>query len=637
MSNLDLFKSKPSAGKKWTMPSAFPRLDGAKMLCVDVETFDEGIGAGTGPSVRTGGYIAGIGVCADGDRSWYFPMRHANSKNLNPDVVLRWAREELTRPEQPKLGHNLLYDLDYLAEDGVHVQGDLHDTSIAEPLIDEHAFSYSLDTLGKKYVGETKDDKALYEWCAWRYGGKPDRKQAGNIWRAPAEMVGPYAEQDVRLPFKIYAKQQDIIRNEGLENVYALERRLMPLLLAMRRVGVRVDKNKSNAISEMLESRIKRDYKTLHGILGDKININSANDLAKAFDRLGLEYPRTKTGKPSFVQDFLSRHEHQLPRLITDIRKWEKFKGTFIDGYVEKYAVGGRIHALFHQLRNDEYGTISGRFSSSNPNLQNIPSRDPELGPLVRSLFVPEDGHMWYSADYSQIEYRLLLHYAEGEAAEGIRAEFEKNPHTDYHALVAEWAGIERKPAKALNFGIIYGMGVKTMAKNFGWTMEQAEHFLELYEEKIPFARTLLKGAGAVANSRGYVRTLEGRRARFNMYEPAEYGKWKSYPLERAKEVYQGKRLKRAFTYSALNKVVQGSAADVMKRGMVDIWESGVCDVLGIPGITVHDELNWSVPQTKYAEEALAEAVRLMENCAPEVKVPLVVDVESGVDWGNCK
>jgi DNA polymerase I-like protein with 3'-5' exonuclease and polymerase domains len=620
----------------WKMPTTLPRLDAAKVISIDCETYDPDLEE-SGPSVRSGGYIAGIAIGADDERAWYLPIRHATGANLDSDMVLRWAREELTRPSQDKLGHNLLYDLDYLVEAGVHVEGELYDTSLAEPLIDEHAYSYSLDALARKYLDERKHDELLYEWCHRSFGGKPGRKQAGNIWRAPASLVGPYGEQDARLPFKIHKKQLALLESEQLLDIYNLERALVPMILAMRRVGVRVDGSRSQELSNMLDERIIRESDAITALIGRELNVNAAKDIAQAFDMLGLEYPTTEKGAPSFVKEFLEKHPHELTNLILNQRKWAKFKGTFADGYIDRYAIGDRIHAQFHQLRTDKNGTISGRFSSSDPNLQNIPIRDEELGPMMRSLFICEPEHFWYSADYSQIEFRILLHFASGEVAESIRETYRTHPKTDYHALVSEWSGLDRKPAKNLNFGVAYGMGLDTMCAMYGWTRQQGERFMATYEENIPFAKGLLKQATKAAERRGYVRTLYGRRSRFNKWEPARRGLKNVTALthEAAKEKWPNTTLKRAFTYSALNKVIQGTAADIMKKAMLKIWQSGVCEMIGVPQLTVHDELDWSAPKTQYAEEAMRETKHIMESIAPELKVPLIVDVERGRSWGD--
>lgn len=616
----------------WTCPEEFPRLKDASMLCIDVETCDTGIRQGKGPGeFLADGYICGIAVAVPEGQAWYFPMRHQQGANLDPDTVIAWAKDALTKAHQPKLFTNALYDLGWLAQAGIKVPGPYHDIQIAEPLLDEHALSYSLETLSQKYLGEGKESNLLYNWLSQAYGGTPDRKhQGGRIHLAPATLVGPYAESDVRLPLQILTKQKVLLKEERLLDLYNLECRLLPMLLAMRRRGVPVDLEKASLLQDTLKLRITRDQEKINQLAGNEINIDAAADLERLFLKLDLPMYYTAKGNPSFTKEVLQKSPHEACKLIQDIRRWSKFENTFIKG-IFSHAVNGKIHCSFHPLRTDENGTISGRLSSSKPNLQNQPSRDKELAPLVRGIFVPEKDCVWQKDDYSQIEYRLFLHYASGTAAEKIRQQYRENPATDYHALVADWSGLDRTPAKGLNFGVLYGLGEEATASNNHWTREQAKIFLKLYHEKIPFARPLLESTAAVAEKRGYVKTLLGRRSRFVLWEPRGRRSHKSVPFEQAQKEWPGQTLKRAFGYTALNRILQGSAADIMKKAMVDIWESGVCEYVDVPHLTVHDELDWSVhPDTApYMEEVK----RLMEHTV-ELKLPLLVDSKIGESWG---
>jgi DNA polymerase I-like protein with 3'-5' exonuclease and polymerase domains len=621
------------------------------MISIDIEGYDPGLEKGLGPGTRMGGFICGLAVGVPEGRTWYFPMRHEGGGNMDPETVLRWARTELTRRGQPKVGTNLIYDLDYLAEAGVHVEGPFWDIQNAEALLDENFLRYSLDAIALRRVGEGKDDTQLYDWLARAFGGNAARSaQASRIWRAPPELVGPYAEADVRLPLEVFREQKKLLEKDHLWDLFQIETRLVPLLLAMKRRGVRVDVEKAQRVGEELEGRLLRDMKRIHDWVGFDIDIWNASSLARAFEKLSLPYPLTqKTRKPSFTKPWLENHPHEFAKLVMEMRKWEKFKATFLEGHILGHAIRGRIHTSFHQLKSDQGGTVSGRFSSSGPNLQNIPVRDKELGPLVRSIFLPDEGHRWHKDDYSQIEYRGFVHFAYEtlkndpderirEAVRGVRDEYRKNPETDYHVLCSEWSGLERKSAKNLNFGKIYGMGLKTMCIQYGWTMEQAKEFMSLYDEHVPFASALLKRAAEVAERRGFIKTILGRRCRFNQWEPrerpAEGQRWEPMSRERAAIEYKGMKLKRAMCYAALNRILQGSAADIMKMGMVEVWESGVCDVLGPPLLTVHDELDWSEPPTREAAEAMAEAKRIMETCIP-LNIPTFVDSEVGPSWGE--
>lgn len=286
--------------------------------------------------------------------------------------------------------------------------------------------------------------------------------------------------------------------------------------------------------------------------------------------------------------------------------------------------------------------------SSSNPNLQNIPARDPEMGPLIRGLFYPEEGEQWVSHDWSQVEYRLLTHYGQGASAEAAREAYKTDPTTDFHQFTAELTGLERKPAKNVNFGLVYGMGKKKLARDLGLPMEQAEEIFAIYHHKQAFVREFSRAANRAASQRGYVKTLSGRRRRFEYWEPKDWELAsgvkpttdKAEAKERAQQAAEalGKQprlaLKRAYTHKAANSIIQGGAADLMKKAIVDVWESGVCDELGPPLLTVHDELAWSRPCTSAGEQAIQHARQLMIDVWPALRVPLMVDEERGDNWG---
>lgn len=635
-----------------------PNLESAKEIVIDVETKDLNLLTKGPGAARKDGHIVGLGVGVEG-KQWYFPIRHEypGSKNMNPEQVLSWARKELCRPNQPKIGANLMYDLEFLAAENVHVEGPFNDIQYAEPLLNEHAFSYSLDAQAKKYLNESKVDDALYEWLHTKYGGSKGRKQAGNIWRAPIDLVTPYVLGDVDLPLRIFKKQQVALENEGLMNLFDIESRLIPLLLAMRLRGVKVDVAKSRSLNNDFGARIRELQIKLNNIAGIEVNCNAAASIAIAADKLGIKYPRTKKTKaPSFVSKWLENHNHELMKTIYSLRKLEKVRGTFTESYILNNAVNGRIHCQFHPLRNDEYGTVSGRYSSSNPNLQNIPARDEILAPLIRGLFIPEEGEDWYKFDWSQIEYRCLAHYALGRGANEIREQFRRDPKTDYHVmtqnLIKDKTGrdIGRKPTKNINFGLVYGMGKPALCNNLGLSKEEGEELFEAYFEGVPFVQETTRKISSVSSRRGYIKTLLGRRARFPFWEE---GKWRSADEKAEIEKEKGSdwfklttdrnlarkkwgRVQRARTHKAANSLFQGSAADLMKLAMVQVWESGVCDVTGAPLLTVHDELDFSIPRTNEGQEAAKEIKHIMETCY-ELKVPLIADMEIGTNWGNVK
>lgn len=616
----------------WLPPKEFPDLSAASVIAVDCETYDPNLRKNGPGAFRKDGHIVGVAVGTDDGKRWYFPVRHeSNEANLPPENVFRWLRDQLRRPEQPKVGANLMYDAEFLSAEGVEMAGDWLDVQIAEPLLDESAISYSLEAISTKYLGVGKESSDLDRWCARAYGGRPDSSQRKNIYRTPPSIVGPYAEGDVDRPLRIIEKQLDLLENQGLSELFSVESALLPMLVAMRKRGVRVDVTAAESLDEEWSRRIL-------AVQGDlSVDVWAANSIAKVCDKNGIPYPRTpKTKAPSFTSEWLESHDHPIMRTIRDVRRLDKARGTFIRGYVLDAHVDGFVRTRFNPLRSDQGGAISGRFSSANPNLQNVPARDEEIGPLVRGLFLPDEGEDWVRFDWSQIEFRCLVHHGIGRGADVARRMYREDSSTDFHRMVSDLTGVPRKPAKTINFGLVYGMGKAKLARSLELELSEAENMFSLYHEKLPFVRDTYQAAMRLANETGVIRTLLGRTRRFDLWEE-KFSRERKTPLpeDKAREKY-GRNVQRAYTYKALNALLQGDAADIMKKAMVKIWQSGICTVLGPPLLTVHDELDWSAPRTPEAAEALLECQHIMETCV-ELSVPLVADVEVGSDWGHLK
>ena len=329
----------------------------------------------------------------------------------------------------------------------------------------------------------------------------------------------------------------------------------------------------------------------------------------------------------SFQKDWLEGHEHELPQLIVRARKLNKARTTFIDKMIMNHAFNGRIHAEAHPMRNDRGGTVSGRFSYSNPNLQQVPARDPEIGNLIRSLFIPEEGCQWGVFDYSQQEPRLTVHYASQMNLTGAKeaVELYTEDAADFHQIVADMANIPRKQAKMINLGLSYGMGKEKLIRELGLDDTQAEKLFQQYHAKVPFIRALQDQCARVAMERGYIKTFAGRRCRFDLWE-GRYERNLPLPLKEAKEKY-GDDLKRSYTYKALNRLIQGSAADMTKLAMIGLWEEGI-----VPHLQVHDEVDISIENREQANTV----TKIMENCV-KLAVPLLVDQELGKSWGEIK
>lgn len=635
----------PESG--WRAPTDLPDLRGCKRIAVDVETCDPTL-ATLGPGVRSGGYIAGLAVGTDRGGRWYLPIRHHGGDNLNPDRVLQWAFRELNAFDGEIVGTNILYDLDYLAEVGVtfpHVKRFL-DVQTAEPLLDENRLSFRLDVLAEHYLGENKREAMLKEAAiAYGFGGSVGEMKS-NLWRLPARYVGAYAEGDVDLPLRVLACQEPLLEAQGLNPIFDVETRLVPLLLAMRRRGVAVDVEGAERVRARLIKARDDCLAEVKRLAGPQAELMEPESFYRALMDRGLPVPVTpKTKKPSVKKEWLAQYkDDELVSAIMRGRVPNTLINTFLDGHVLGHAVNGRIHCEFIQLKRDEGGTIA-RFASANPNLQNLPSRDGELAPLVRGLFVPEPGHLWAQIDLSQIEYRLLVHYARGVGAREARQQYIEDDKTDFHKLAATMAGLDvndkllRKRIKIVNFTKVYGGGIPKLAMGLECDLQAAKQFSDNYDRRLPFVKKTFDEAMGTAELSGEVHTVLGRIQRFPLWEPIFWENAERRPVmprEQAEKAF-GDKIRRALTYAALNRVLQGSAADLLKKAMVDIWESGLCDddMLGPPLLTVHDELDFDAPDTTEGREALLEAKHLMEVAVP-LQVPVKAEMEIGANWGEC-
>lgn len=631
----------------WKPPTTFPRLDSAKMLCVDFETRDPDLlthGPGWGRGV---GHIVGAAIGTDDGGRWYFPMRHTvGDGNLPPEAVIAWLKDVLSNPHQDKVFANAQYDLGWAAESGItNIAGNIIDVQIAEPLLDEHARSYSLDTLAQKYLGEGKVDDALYAWCQRAYGGKEGRPQAGNIWRAPPCLVGPYAEGDVDLPLRIWQKQKPLLEEQGLMELYKIEAVLPRILVGMRMKGVRVDVDGAERVKERLAASAAEAVRRCKVIAGMDVDIWAAQSIARALDKCGIEYPKTAKGAPSFESQWLDNHPAEITTLIRDARRYSKAGATFIDGYILDKHSRGRVHAQFHQLRGDDGGTVVGRFASSTPNLTNIPARDPELGKLIRSLWLPEESEQWTVYDFSQIQFRIYVHYAIGGGAEAARERYRNDPATDYHNLagdlIRENTGLvlERKAIKCCNFAIAFSGGKATVSQLLGIPLDEAAKLVEQYHDGLPFIKATANKIAQVAQQRGYIKGILGRRHRFDQWEPRSWdkrGKYKARDkdgLMAEMGTTNERDVVRSFVHLGANRLCQDGEGTAMKKALVDCYHAGIFETIGNPLAIVHDDINFSTNGSPEHEAALTEAKHIMEN-AIKWNVPLLCSRADGANWG---
>jgi len=772
---------------EWMPPQGFPDLSEAKEIAIDLETCDPNLEK-YGPGwPRKDGYIIGYAVAVDGWQG-YYPVAHQGGGNLDKRIVENFIKQVLLLPCD-KIMHNAAYDCGWLKAQGFEIKGRVIDTMLAAAVLDENRFSYSLNALGFEYLKQTKSEQGLREAAA-DFGVDPKK----DMWKLPAMYVGAYAEQDAALTLKLWHHFQTLLRREEVESIFDLETELLPVLIDLTYKGIQFDRDKASRLIDQMQDREKKIMAEIKKSVGVGVDIWAAASVAIAFDKQGIQYPRSKTNLPSFTKTFLETCEHPLAKLIVEAREINKTYGTFLQPYLDFSAADGRIHPHVNQLRSDDGGTVTGRlcihgdtiletsrgnfriedytpsghdlilthcgryrkilrkflkgteqmlkitlengasvtctaghrmltksgwkhlrdikqgeeifsnvdqqsrfkkhptrtgsgesihcgrdtqprtsddqgtcpYSSSkvreilvmgearvwdieveedhsyvaggivhhnsmaSPNLQQVPARHPVIGPAIRGLFLPEDGQLWASNDFSSQEPRILVHYASLLGLPGVdkvMQSYQEDPDTDFHQMVADMAGIDRKQAKVLGLSITYGAGKNKIAAQLGLPVDEAGEIIRDFHTKVPFLRGTIDAVMRRIEhpaSGGCIRTLLGRKCRFPLFEPVAWGINKALPYEQAVVEY-GPRVKRAMTYKGLNRLIQGSAADQTKAAMLRLHKAGFNILL-----QVHDELALSVNNREEAEEA----AQLMCQAA-DLEVPSRVDVEIGPSWGE--
>ena len=613
------------AATEWNCPETFPDLKDAKYIAIDLETKDLDLKSRGSGAIQGRGEIVGIAVAVDG-WSGYYPIAHEGGGNLDKRIVLEWFKK-VCATDAIKIFHNAMYDVCWIKSYGIQLNGHIIDTMVMASLIDENRIWYSLNSVSFDYLGEVKDEKALKEAAdSWGIDAKKE------MYKLPAMYVGNYAEKDAELTLELFKTLSREIKKQNLTNIFDLETQLFPCLIDMKFKGVRVDVQKAHELKKKLSTEEENLIQEIKKETGIETQIWAARSIAEVFQKLSLPYETTeKTGAPSFTKNFLSTHANPLVKKIAKARELNKAHTTFIDTIL-KHEHRGRIHADINPIRSDTGGTVTGRFSYSNPNLQQIPARNKELGPLIRSLFLPEVDHKWGCFDYSQQEPRLVVHYAAttepisfDQSVTKIVEKFKDNS-VDFHQTVADMAKISRTQAKVINLGLFYGMGKAKLQAELGLqTKAEAEELFNQYHENVPFVRELMNSTSKHAQTSGSIGTLLGRRCRFDKWEPNQFGMHKAMSFEEAERTYGRGRIRRAYTYKALNKLIQGSAADMTKKAMLDLYKEGI-----IPHIQIHDELDISIQ----SDDQVKKIIEIMEDAVTLV-VPNKVDYESGNTWGD--
>lgn len=624
---------------EWVPPKLdeLPNWNDGKRICIDVETRDDQLTT-LGPGVRRGAYITSVQFAIEDGPSYFLPIRFGGGDNLDPTKVMAYIKEQTDKFTGTIVGANLQYDLDHLGQEGITFPETkwFRDIQVAGPILDEYMHSYALAALAKHYELPGKDDTDLKEAC--RAHGikviKNSRKWMGEVWKLPARYVKDYGIQDVLLPLQILRMQERQIDHQNLWQIYDLESKVLPVLLKMRRKGVRIDTAKLQKIEDHSVQQETEALEQLHQHTGVRVKVGDVwqtDPLVEALGTQGIEVPKTidkktgeKTDTDSVAAEFLSGLDNPVADCILSARRANKTRTTFVS-LVREHMINGRVHCTFNQLRKTKddgalVGTITGRLSSSNPNMQFQPSKG-----MWREIYVPDEGKQWCSCDYSQQEFRLVVSYAVKANCRGAIAAaqaYHDDPDIDSHQAVANLVGISRSPAKTINFGVIYGMGGGKMCNKLDLPTEmrpykygkegeyeaagpEGQALLDKFHEKAPYLMQLSKKAQRRAEQAGFVITLLGRKCRF----PAKNGR-------------------RDWTHKALNKVIQGSAADQTKQAMVDV-DAALPDFLQLQ---IHDELDGSISCIEEAHEV----ARIMRDCCP-IEVPVKVDIEIGPSWGEAR
>jgi DNA polymerase I-like protein with 3'-5' exonuclease and polymerase domains len=644
-------------------------LNGIDTVAIDIETYDPNLKTKGSGAIRKDGFICGIAVATKNDLA-YFPLRHSDTDIDYQRINKIWEilnNKIFQNDKITKVFHNAMYDVCWIrAVTGKMIKGRIVDTMIAASVIDENRFKYSLDALSKDYLNEEKYKYDLQQ-KTMEWSGGTVKDPMTNMHKLPASIVKEYAKQDVNLTYKLWnlfdKKIDEVLytKDDGEQKtcrkIFELETKLFLCLVDMKFKGVRIDRSKAVLFGRHLKKRRDQIINAIQSKTSIRVDIWAAASIKKLLDHLHIkDYKVTPKSKmPQLPKDYLRTHNNKCLRMIAKAREYDKAVNTFIDGLLE-YVHEDRIHADINQIRSDTGGTVTGRFSMSNPNLQQIPAKG-YIGSKMRELFIPEEGHKWGSFDYSQQEPRIVVHYAIKlglPGTESLKEQFDKDD-ADFHQIVADMANISRKQAKTINLGLFYGMGKIKLQKELGLDQRQAKELFNEYHGRVPFVKQLSQELIAFAKENKLLFTLYDRFCRFDRWETTnkewnpEINRFNEVPLytkEQAMEAFKAEMLDKykenkidanymdyferyytpAFTYKALNRLIQGSAADMTKKAMVDLYDKGI-----IPHIQIHDELCFST--TDHEAELIKST---MENAIP-LKVKNKVDFEYGLNWGTIK
>lgn len=664
----------------WTPPaiSDLPSWKGAKRIAIDAETRDPSIGNKMGSGSLRDGYTVGWAFAIDGGPKHYLPFRHEGGDNLPFDEVMRYLKSNIKDFDGEYVGANLSYDVDYGYSDGFEWNRDamFRDIQIADPLLYELHLSYSLKNIGERYGVEAKDESTLLE-AARAHGLDPKK----GLWRLPGRYVGRYGEQDVASPLEILRKQEERIDNEGLRQIWDLETRTLPVLVRMRRRGVRIDFDKLEQIEKWAETQEQEALNLIKHQTGVRVafgDVWKPGALAPALEAIGMRLQKTSTGAPQIDRFLLGGSDHPVCEAILRARKVNKIRTTFAQS-IRRYSVNGRLHCTFNQIaredeEGDQKGVRYGRLSATDPNLQQQPSpdRDPEIAGEWRKIFIPEEGAIWGCNDYSQQEPRWTTHFAavmDLPRAREAALRYQTDPNTDNHDMmtrlihgdeqvekwIAEGLGdykVNRGYSKNIFLGLCYGEGGAKLCRDikkptrwmvtYGWGRDKQVEYFETQREAMAYKMQI---------QRGYIREtagLEGQNIIDKFDTEVPYvRKLAGAATERAEargfvSTILGRRLNFErrddgtfdYTHKALNRIIQGSSADQTKLAICELDRAG-----HFIQLQVHDETDGSfgtVAEAKAAGDIMRDCI-LSAVGDQKIWVPFKVDTEVGKSWGSLR
>ncbi len=623
-------------------PAVFPDLTGIDIVQLDAETD----GLKWVQRDRPIGWA--LGNERDGDR--YFAFGHSVGNNCTREQWREWARRELRGKHIEN--HSTKFDIHMSRVDGVDLveQGcTFHDVAHAAALLDDHRQDFGLNALGLDFLNE----------------GKLEIGRKDDLASLPAGLVGAYACRDTKLVRDLVRVQKPLLAAEGLDRVQALENNVIPVVVEMEKNGMPLDLPLLERWERMSARILEKMQWELRRAAGFAVNVDSPKDLVRLAHTCGIkdeEFARTPSGQPSFTAAEMGRFAERAPAMLLAFRigKVKDLRSKYLVKYSSEH-VGGILYPRLWQIMTDEGGTVSGRFSCTAPNAQQILSADKHLRVyawlreyalrycddatksddfLIKRLFVPRHGASWLSSDARQIEFRLFSHYAQSRAildryraapsqeVIGSKHVWTSGPEADFHSIVSKIimqgrADVTRTEVKQCNFAKVYGGGPGTIARTLGIEMGAARELSASYDEQFPEAKILGDRCSRTAESRGYVFTLLGRRSRF----PVVPTRVKDWHTGGTKEV-----MKRDRTHKALNCVLQGGGADINKLKLVELYQER--QALGVTmRLTVHDSIEGDID-----DAALAPKVRtLLDNQTTPLSVDILWDVNTGATWADAK